>query len=1808
MRLFFRVVGILLVITLLGSVYAATTSTKTTDKFSFSESSSRVQYSQPSRTSYSYSQASSYWPALSNSDKCEASQDFIMMVQPNGCSPAVVRSDLLEEQNVPVFCKVDIIKLNPLIDISTIKSVKFSGIQTPSSQGGNNATSNNYVAGVSFHPNREAIYSQKGFLDNPLINDVGYVVVVLKRVEAEKNMPESVKLNLTGVLSYNAEGLIGSGNANYILKPVNDADWSRDYKENSFFKGNGYLRLEEINNGIASVSIYRDADEKLASFQLAKGESSRLFYMPGFYCKAGVQIKVEDIGSVGARARLEVDDDIIWVVQGQKFLDNLCVVNSISASSNNAIEVKINKDEITDEGGNKYNFKVVETWVNVDITFSDGIKKLYTVTEDNNIKLFEKGKWSNNLIIEGESHDAVFNRGLIEKVKKIRTITSKTTGTNSITLSCKGQRATLTIDPNKDAKAKEDEIIDEISKEIFDKAKREAENIKAYYGDAGEGGEIYAAKALFKLGVLADSLKMRKTANDIFIQITQDYPDTPYSRSAELKIGGLGSPDTSYGTHTIKLRDIETPTKEEFSADFTVTDDKGTRIDKTTYIQEGERFSSFRLVKLSSDKADLVYIDSGNRDRETRFSLDYNDTTEILSDGKFKITLGTIRTPNVVRVSVITSVPNAYSQASFPIEIGIEKRAIQLSPEKIEGKIKQLNESIAKWESIVNRLGKAVSTMKGVCLATSGVLTIKNFISNLGGGATARQAVMPAYYEKCSKQSSGDKNAFNDCLRNENNNIESDIANYKNIIAERNKQMLEIEKNSLYKGTETVDRSKAVPALISQNPELSGGITHSLSKIDDNGNLINSGETITINREELEKYGSLTELNNYLTYKKISEGSGSQIAKDDAKEKLDSIVYNINQRAKTASGSAAENGETPQTDLEKLYSGNDNWLNSVKVVYYSGKNSGLASVVPIPETYQGKTGFYVYVPENPTGKAGGWTDSGDLKMFWIKNIGKEGVYDINGDDGVLLNTNVNYPKSILGLDDKSSQKIITDTLAALQSANQQYGKSRVNILGRDLIVDRATVINEKRCTDFMSAQDCHILFNVCDPVVCPPSRCDLGGSYRVDNVIQSGIAGSIFLCLPNIKEGIAVPVCLSGIHAGLDSFVSIMKSYRDCLQEQYDSGKVVGICDEIQSVYLCEFFWRQVGPFVDMFIYKMIESGYGQGYRGGGEYMTVQDAFTNLQGTISYMKEDYAANSYKAFQMRSIGDVGTSFCKNFVSTSVPEIKTLLEPDSPVQFYSWFDEIPFTEATSPSTSQYKVYYHIYAGKDAGVNYQIYLKNPPTATFSYRPEMVVVDTGFIAKGGYASQTRDLTAPSGYKELCVRINGKDECGFKKVSTDFAVNYVADAYYKEQAQKTDIKTEKECVSGSAVASGLLQGGNTGELIGGQATSAVGLSSEELDKKGIVRICSSTNPGQTTNPGRWVSVGICDQDNIVCWLDQESVKDVIKNKNIEEDVLDNAIKNSKVSEKIEETTYDYSAIQKIFTDSEKWIENFGSQSNSASNKKDFAISVWNNKQVFNGKDKDAVILDLDNAENNGGNDVTKAKAVFYKFLIYHDILKIIVNAEKQASKSSDVKFECKLKLNNWDLVCLDHIVDSVSMIDSTCIVKEGNGACNLMSGECLGNDGSVWYRDKCCIKEAKDVAYSTTLNGKEISSDEGYVCNYCEKWDYTCGGKIGSSSKIELSEGDELEIDCGRKVNYIYKFENNQWYYKIGERFATINNPTGNSENPCLYVLNGVIYEKGLNNILEHYSTKKVMRFGNQQINVGNFVISKEIDEDAPD
>src|SRR3989344_4592148 len=507
-------------------------------------------------------------------------------------------------------------------------------------------------------------------------------------------------------------------------------------------------------------------------------------------------------------------------------------------------------------------------------------------------------------------------------------------------------------------------------------------------------------------------------------------------------------------------------------------------------------------------------------------------------------------------------------------------------------------------------------------------------------------------------------------------------------------------------------------------------------------------------------------------------------------------------------------------------------IGNLKVKYFErAPYKGLPSEVP----FDVDNGWYVEMTYVLSGFGKPYDEFGRAVNYYICNVGPNGMIEFKRSaDDICRYYNGNTAElDFPGMSESESKTLVARAQDAIRQAVQYYGKKEAYINGRKFGTGISFGGEEGRCSDFMSPEECLVMFNVCDPVICPASRCDLGGNFRVDNVIQTGIIGSLALCLPNIREGIIIPICLSGVHAGIENYLSILNSTQACLNESLTTGRNIGICDEIKSIYLCQFFWKQVTPFANVLIPRLIESFFSQGVRGGGEYTTVQSAWDNTQNSINYFKNEYAINSMLAFNQRSTEEIGDDACKSFMSARYPTSKDffdkLTEPDSPVQYSAWFSEDVLTTATVPATSHYKVYYHIYSGKDQGAYYVVYLKDLPESNYISLGNTYVVDRNYIPRGGEVDQARDFTAVAGYKQLCISVNAQEECGFGKVTTSFALDYLSDKYAEEQSKQTGIRKESECVAGTpslySIAQPNLQAG------------AEAIVNPELYNSGIIRV-----------------------------------------------------------------------------------------------------------------------------------------------------------------------------------------------------------------------------------------------------------------------------------------------------------------------------------------------------------------------------------
>ena len=169
----------------------------------------------------------------------------------------------------------------------------------------------------------------------------------------------------------------------------------------------------------------------------------------------------------------------------------------------------------------------------------------------------------------------------------------------------------------------------------------------------------------------------------------------------------------------------------------------------------------------------------------------------------------------------------------------------------------------------------------------------------------------------------------------------------------------------------------------------------------------------------------------------------------------------------------------------------------VKVEYYqNAPYVGLPAIVP----FRFDEGWYVATDYIVSGAGVPFEASGRPVNFWICNVGQDGLIDYKkGDECRYINRGTGQSFKFSWLSEAESAKLVDDAERALREAERQYktGVKQVRINNKLFDVGIAENGASGKCTDFMSPMECKILFNVCDPVICPASRCDLGGAYRV---------------------------------------------------------------------------------------------------------------------------------------------------------------------------------------------------------------------------------------------------------------------------------------------------------------------------------------------------------------------------------------------------------------------------------------------------------------------------------------------------------------------------------------------------------------------------------------------------------------------------------------------------------------------------------------------------------------------------------------
>jgi len=1594
---------------------------------------------------------------LYDREMCGAGQDFILQIDPLGCVNAPVRSDLLEEQPVSVLCPVYATQLNPMIKIENINHMTISSRDLPKE-----------VLTVGYYPARAALGRYFGNeITRPVFDNVGYATIVLRQQPNESAMPDFVEGNLTANIRYDINNAFGTGRTVYYLPQITDEEFNRDYRAYAFWDGRGYLKLEGSDENRATIGVYSDYDvsraerqgekSRIASLDLEKGKTGKVF-MPGFnYCLGGMNVKLEGLENPDTRARIRVDSDVLELKKGDKFLENACTVKEIRKQGiNQYVEISCREDT-----GNKKFTLGINPKVNLsignlpgressvgDYLFSTDEHHVYLGFIGSNgttnsagelyirvigIPIIKRAESQKDKLTQSEiSYIAEYDRatgksdlalGTEEKVAAfLRSFGSKLGALARQFFNGKNLDYTTYSTPNKEVFGKqiringyvgahnaEIELLPAETKSNYQSAVEDFEIIKDSFASERwpENNDLTLGEDALKDSIkLADNMRQRRTAVELCMEFSEVYPNSPMPDicgseylQANTNISGQ-SVFVNGRTHIISFEGAREPDFYEFGLEIRITYPNGgfneTTLTKEDYFYLNRTANEYiQLVGLEDDSATLRVIAERSltttKDRLTSQKLEIGKEENFGT--KYHFSIQKINLKKVARVSLNPEIDYAKTNATFNFKIGIEKRGIQLSPEKTTEKILGLNGTIQKLEKISNNLGKIVSTGKKACLYTSLGLTAKNFIANLGGKGIARQKVMRSdngWYDQCQKRVNN--NEYGDveqCLLDNSDEIEASVNVVNEQLNSQNQQMKQLEQGisrTSFLGETVVNTDALTERLLADsgfkedissctiNRQVTVGgrtvdtesivldaETTSLTQARDLQlycRLINSGDSVTnelaakqVNKifgeiysnSEPERegfagaFGRASAL--YSSNKKATEipvtearpwkevmnefdsAGTTDIGANDltfkikdtatAKQYLlvldnDYVItrtYNITGRVLTRIGT--DDMPNPLGLTVKYYDAGayeNEYENPIARYYETDPYRGLPAVVP----FDLQNGWYAAVKSTlpVLGNLRAYDSSGRVSSFYVCNVGGNKKEEFIGGDDICRGF---YPRSgaapnFPGLTETQSLALMQRAEKAIEVATEQReknpsGLSDITIYNQRIHVGSpAADIPDIQCEDFMSPTDCNIMFNVCDPFICPSSRCDLGGAYPVKDVVQSGIIGSLALCAPNFPE-VKVPICVSGVHAGVEGWTSVFRSYEQCLQTSLDTGSTVGICDEINSVYMCEFIWRQGLPVAKYAAPKILSGILGQNTRGGGEYLTTQNAIDNVGKSFEYFTQYYADDSYRAFKARSAESVGSELCRNYVSFTGPEGGNLLDaftaPDSPPQFYGRFEEILEQTVTNPPSSHYKVFYHIYAGKDFPSYFQVYLRGTGSSYYQGTEFARPVASGVIPTGDFKTETIDFTAPSGYQELCIVVNGQEECGFKEVTTDFFINTITEEYVAREASRTDIDSEAECVSGSPDSFSFLNPISAGQISSGilPQSGAEEFLNPAIYNRGIIRVCATDDPGKGTDSSagesrRWKLVGTCGNENLGCWLDESSVKDTIRNTATEERVL----------------------------------------------------------------------------------------------------------------------------------------------------------------------------------------------------------------------------------------------------------------------------------------------------------------------------------
>jgi hypothetical protein len=1380
----------------------------------------------------------------------EESVGEAVTVNVDGYSPVTISSDYLQNKDFPVHAHLTGTTLGNFLfgasqDSSLDSAPLYQGIKIDKVIISLKNSSNQYLHGSPTYvrpQNNEYIMSSDGSFD------LGNVIITLKKNKNESSLPDVIDIDMSARIFFDTESGFGGmfGIQDIGLKQFsNEQDWlasSHAQSDSRFWGGKGYLRLIEMGEKHVIVSIYDGSHRSVVSnMRLDMNKEANVFSLPG------------SSSIFGDKSRIKLK-------------------SLVSSQTSANLLVKKGNDEP------------------------------YEISLYEGMRVFPGSEWSIKSIIpaEGSGEGSVI---LTDDARNTITLNSSEAGGDG----CLGVE--LLDDSVFDLE------IEELNYEDSNKAYctaieeyKKSENFLLSTNQSGDNknllievyGKLIEAYTRVGSSLLAAEYIEKKAKLDGNSDINYWSSYLKQSNFAVSLRGGIVS------LHSITTED------QKKSVSLKINNKDYIEYNVTNILDGISDGFKWMINDISENRITIV--------KQSKAGESEKYSSKGLKVGRNEIdgNIIFVKDINTYRRAVITVLPGsgrAFSESDFSIHLPIEKRAIQWTPEEIDKKIASTTKKVEKLDSITSKLDSVIKGWKVACFSTFAILVVKNSFFQT---PDARRLVMRDWNKLCAdevKQAKEEGDVTYDmsaCYKEHREDIETQVKASQIAVKTVKKSMEE------YKGIDKEGSSKIISDAI--DGEISEEQFERLAKYGDLSSedardlvyYFHYNKTVFDSKvEKLSKDDELYDdidksikgewdtkekeiyIQSMLHDTKKSVSLTGEDSDDAARTYLTEEGYDINRVVPLSKLEGKSNNFYGYNNGEK-YEGLTPVLNNDNPVIINGKtvyskNDSLFLVAQDPRggisyspDFMGKPTVHYNDKQKPTLipfklRAGIFENSekanylyvdysNDIPIFSVWNVGSDGKIGpfIEGkkNDDVLIMDHQKLNKDNRARND--IEKIYNTANVKVSDGKKVPGMAYVAN-----IAIQQTGTSLMQCMDFMSFDDCKVLFNVCDPVMCPSSRFNLGGTWHVDSVVQTGIIGSLFLGWGN---GDYLPICLTGILAGLQNIKSLFQGYNECLNTAKVSGESVGICNVIRSVYICELIWKEALAFfsVNGKITKFIM---GKIFKntGGGEFLNWQSSWTNLKNSVSFFTKDYATSAFASYTSRSTDELGSELCKAAIFAKTPGVgdffSRLTEAESPVQFTAWFDELEYTASaigSDNSKSIYRVYYHIYAGESQDVRYSVYLKGPEKYNLYVTNPESSQSRGFIKAGSYADNSFTITGDSGYREICVEYNGRTECGFGKSTSAFALDYANDFIVKDEFNR-DIKSAKDCQPDSP-------------RVGPSMGSIITPVNYGLLNTGIVRVCSVTNPGAGMSEGQWEVVGSCGVDELGrsmgnCWIDTETFK-----------------------------------------------------------------------------------------------------------------------------------------------------------------------------------------------------------------------------------------------------------------------------------------------------------------------------------------------